>query len=181
MKNDERHEAEIRHIGLPVEKARDLVQYYGFSTPEAEKFANARFKEHVRNHPGDLARKIFWNSLEYYWPIVYCLFPPEGARFAEVSMNVRLKYSNIDMIPLSLYNLALVGLAAAGFVCLWRRGERFVAIALLVAWAAFAVPYFPFLTFVGHGLYNFGTIPMLAICASALIFRRTLTTMEPVL
>jgi hypothetical protein len=172
--SEPRYAADLRHAGLPTNAPAELVQFYGFTSPDWEKIANARMKEHLRAHPGAFARKFCLNALEYYFPVIYRLIPPAGTLWSGLPLKQRFAdHRSFRDVVLSLHSLVLLALATGGCVALWRiRGLRFVTAGLVLAWAAYALPYFPFLCFVGNQPYTFGTFPVLAILSAAFLLRR---------
>ncbi|MDX1952231.1 MAG: hypothetical protein SFY81_08595 [Verrucomicrobiota bacterium] len=164
---ESRHEAELRHMNLPTETASKFIHYYGFTNPALEHHATLEMKNHLRNQTRDFCRKFVLNALEYYFPVVYYLFPPKNGGLASEPLRKRLfVHADKDTLPLSLYNFVLVSLSVSGLITLWKRQQRVVMLVLLGSWSAYALSYFPFLTFVGHALYNFGTIPIMAILST---------------
>jgi hypothetical protein len=154
-RDETKAQALFRHAGLPPETK---LEYYGLVDPQDEKFINAKFSEHAKTHLGALLRKSFLNADEYFFPITYYI--------------LMRREMPLEPLAISFYFAMLLGLAAFGFFLLWRRKEtRLVAIATVLFALAYAVPYFPFLTFVGHSLYTFGTIPFFAALGGVALAR----------
>jgi hypothetical protein len=170
---EDRRRATLRHAGFIVNHHTELLHFYGFREPEKERLANERAKKDILTHPLDFLKKLGLNAIEYYLPVIYFLFPPPGTYASQVSLAVALRTeANIDIVPLSIYYFGLLMMSAAGFIYLRkRRAMRFQLICLTAMWAIFAVPYFPFLTYVGHGLYTFGSVPALALFAGVWFVR----------
>jgi hypothetical protein len=167
---EHRHQAEFRHMGLSPDLAAKHVRYYGMNDAKFEKHANDRMKEHMRSHPGDFARKLMLNAVEYYFPIFYFVLPPKGTDVSGLPMAQRLRAGAANTLPQSVFNAVLVSLALGGLVRLLMSGERWKGVMLTVAWAMFALPYFPFLTyFLGRSHYTFGTYPVLSILVAVLV------------
>lgn len=171
--NESRHAAELRHVGLDPANAEEKIKFYGFTNFASEQFANEQARLHVKNHPADFARKFALNAFEFYFPLFYYMVPPPGSEPARYPFFQRLrKMDEKAFIGITILNLFLVGMAIAGVVGLLRnRDRRAVGLFCLLVWAAFAVPYFPFLTAVNHTLYTFGTIPIITALASAFLLR----------
>jgi 4-amino-4-deoxy-L-arabinose transferase-like glycosyltransferase len=167
---ENRNAAELRHMGFDPARVKELIRYYGFTDPEHERIANDRAREHMREHPVDFLKKVGLNAAEYYAPVVYYIFPPKGAAGYEMNLIQKLKQPGVlGCLGLSLFSSVLAMLGFAGFCVIWKR-EPLAAVLLLAAWAAFAVPYFPFLTFfAGRSTYTFGTFPVLSILIAGLI------------
>jgi hypothetical protein len=165
--NEGRHEAELRHAGLNPTNATKRVQFYGFTNVQDEKFANAQMKAHLRAHPADFAKKFCLNAAEYYFPLLYYVIPPAGSAPAQFPFIQRIKRMEEKMfILITIWNAVLLALAMRGAALLiYRRGTRTLGVILLAGWAAYAVPYFPFLTVINHTLYTFGTMPILSVLA----------------
>lgn len=178
--SEDPRQSTLRHIGYVPEDFGEMLHYYGLREPRWEKVANERARIHMRQHPGAVLKKMGLNAVEYYFPIFYYLAPPPGTLAAEQPLSWVLRFqANADAIPLSLYNLVLLSLAAAGFLKLFRqRNLRFAGLLMMIAWAFFAVPYLPFLTFVAHGLYTFGTLPVLSLAAAVAVSLKTVRGWE---
>ncbi len=170
---EHRHEAEFRHMGLDPKLASQHVRYYGMNDPKFEAYANNQMKAHLRAEPAEFARKVFLNSLEYYWPVVYYLFPPPGTADALAPKAVKVR-EILKSLPQTIYNFTFVAAATLGIVRLCRiPHQRWKGISLLLAWAMFALPYFPFLThLLGRSYYPFGTYPVLSLLAAILLVPR---------
>ena len=160
-----REDSEFRHAGLPVEERRKLMTYYGFIAPATEMLANQHAREHVRSHPGDFAKKFILNGLEYYFPIVFAIIPPAGSHLDGLNLIQRIKGSHPEALPISLYHIVLIVSAVLGWISL-RRDRPILSLALAAAWVIYAVSYFPFLSFVGHALYTYGTLPVISLLAA---------------
>jgi 4-amino-4-deoxy-L-arabinose transferase-like glycosyltransferase len=160
-----REDAEFRHAGLPVEKRRQLRSYYGLTDPAAEKSVNERAHEHALTHPGDFAKKFVLNAVEFYFPVIIAILPPQGGVLDGLPLAQRIKSSHSEFLPISLYHLVLVLSAIAGLLKL-RRTDRPLALFLFGAWFFSSVLYFPFLTFVGHSLFTYGTLPIISLLAA---------------
>jgi hypothetical protein len=77
----------------------------------------------------------------------------------------RIKASHPEALPISIYHCVIVLSALLGFVRL-QRSRPILAFALVGAWGIYALSYFPFLTFVGHALYTYGTLPIISLLAA---------------
>ena len=173
------HGGELRHAGLPGNNPKEWLHYYGFRDPKVEKLVNDRFKQHLKAHPREFVKKLFLNAIEYYWPLVYYLFPPPETYAAEAPFLEAIRHeANPDSVPLTTFNLVFVAVSFCGLVYLLKRKEmRAHALLLMCAWAVYALPYFVFLTFVSHGIYTFGTIPVLSYLTAVFLLKpKTLPT-----
>jgi hypothetical protein len=163
--------AGLRFAGYVPEDFTEMLDFYGLKDARWEKEINRRFKEHVKTHPGAFVKKVFFNAVEYYFPIIYYILPPPGSAPDVHSLRKSMQ-DHLEVIPLTLYHLTLIILAFYGLGRIWKnRSTRDLAFGIVFCWAIYAVPYFPFLSFVGHGLYTFGTIPVLAIAVGVGIAR----------
>jgi 4-amino-4-deoxy-L-arabinose transferase-like glycosyltransferase len=167
-------EAELRHIGLDPTNVQQKIQFRGFTSFKDEIFAHEQAKLHIKNHPAALAKKILLQTIEFYFPAVYDLFPAPGGARAQLPLSTRLKtMEEKAYIWISIQNALLLTLAFAGFASLFRdKSSRLLAIYLLLAWIAFVFPYLPFLAWANHNLYTFGTMPIISIFAAKFITRR---------
>jgi len=109
-------------------------------------------KEHIRNQPGVFVKKLVLNSIGYYFPTFTYPF-------------LAVKVFSIENLAITIFNLVLWILA---FVGIYRgRGKlNSRAWILLAVIVLYGVWYFPFVTFIGHSLYTFGTMPFLSILAA---------------
>ncbi|MGN6385844.1 MAG: hypothetical protein ACTHMT_06350 [Verrucomicrobiota bacterium] len=167
---EDRNAAELRHMGFDPSRVKELIRYYGFTDAEHERIANDRAREHMREHPVDFLKKFGLNAAEYYAPVVYYIFPPRASAAYRMPLIQKVKQPGVlGCLGLSLFTSVLALLGVAGLCVIWKR-EPLAAVLLLVAWVAFAVPYFPFLTFfAGRSTYTFGTFPVLSILIGGLI------------
>ena len=170
---ENRHEAEFRHMGLDPKLAAQHVRYYGMNDPQLEAYANDRMKAHLRAEPGDFAWKVFLNSIEFYWPVIYYIFPPAGTVDALAPDRIRIR-EILKSLPQSIFNLIFASAAAVGIFRLCRiPHQRWKGLSLWLVWALVALPYFPFLTHLfGRSYYPFGTYPVLALLAATLLVPR---------
>jgi hypothetical protein len=165
--------AALRGAGFPSEDFSRYLDFYGFKSAADEKLANSRAKKDLRDHPAAFAKKVLLNAVEYYFQIFFYLRSPAGALPGSLPFPQRLLNGAIlDAFAVSAYHLVLLAFALLGARYLWGRKEMRFQLGLLSAAAAFyAIPYFPFLTRVAHGLYTFGTIPSLAVATAVWLVR----------
>lgn len=162
-------------MGLPANSYKQLISFYGFTDPETERLVNGRAREHFLNHPLAFARKFVLNAIEYYAPVIYFLYPPDGTYPSTLSLKENVLAAGGRLaLGLTIFNLTMVFLAVAGAKVLYRTAEsRFVPFSIIVAWLAFAVPYFPFLTFyLGRSYYTLGTFPMISLLAAVFLVHK---------
>ena len=130
------------------------VHYYGIKDPVVETRINEMMKAHALSHPGRLARKCVLNAIEFYLPTAHDVLRPEqssrGAAFLE---NIGLSVWHA-----AFWVFAIIGLCKAG-----RGAVRVRLASVVVTVLLLALPFLPFLVFVGHSQYSLHTIPLLAI------------------
>ena len=104
------------------------------------------------------------NGLEFYFPIVFPLL-----RGSAPSPLERIQAAPGKLVRSAFY----AGVWLLALVAVLRpptgRGRELAWVMLGVA--AFALPYFPFLTFGAHSSYNLGTVPCLSIAAAVGLHR----------
>jgi len=151
--NESYHASGLRFMGIEGDESR-YVQYYGLKDPNLDAKFNEKAKEHIRAHPGMFLKKFILNSIEYYFPSLTYPF-------------LAVKHFSMENLALTVYHLILWGLAVIGFYRIRRQKPEFLhAILVLVVIFLYAVWYWPFITFIGHSLYTFGTMPFLSILAA---------------
>jgi hypothetical protein len=141
-------DASLRVMGIKGTEAND-IQWRGFKDIKNEELADKKMIEHIKNHPDLFLKKVFLNSIEFYFPAV-------------VNPFLAVKSVTIEQWGLSIFHAFLWVLAIAGVFYCPRKG-----LLLLTAIFFYAIWYFPFATFIGHALYAFSTIPFLCILSAA--------------
>ncbi len=138
------------------------VQYWGLMDPELESQMDAAMVRDVSAHPGRLAAKIACNAVEFYFPFAYSVF--DAAKHGRDAGSLR-PVALAESLALSIWHLILWSFALAA---IWRPSvaqvRPFLRFLLLVV-AALALPYLPFVAFIGHQQYALPTIPFLCILA----------------
>jgi len=143
--------AALRFAGIDGDES-EYIQYWGLKDPKIDAVFNARMKEHIRNHPGVFVKKLVLNSIEYYFPTFTYPF-------------LAIKVFSMGKLAITVFNLLLwilvfVGIYRGRGKLNWRTWTLLGLIVLYGVW------YFPFVTFIGHSLYTFGTMPFLSILAA---------------
>lgn len=143
--------AAMRFAGIDGDES-EYFQYWGLKDPKIDVVFNSRMKEHIKNQPGVFVKKLVLNSVGYYFPTFTYPF-------------LAVKIFSIENLAITIFNLVLWILA---FVGIYRgRGKlnsrAWILPAVIVL---YGVWYFPFVTFIGHSLYTFGTMPFLSILAA---------------
>src|SRR5262245_37983139 len=96
------------------------------------------------------------NALENYFPITFSLVRNPSGGLVDRLLSAKLRLAR-SIFYAGLWLLVLISL-------LRRPDGRGVEVGLLWFFVAcYVLPYLPFLTFVSHSMYNFGSLPCLAI------------------
>ena len=141
--------------GLP-DRYEDVAHFYGLRDVALNARLDALAFDHAREDLPRLARKMGLNALENYFPIVFSLVRHPADSLLERALSGKLR------LVRSLFYAGLWALALASFLRL--PAGRGLEVGLLWFFvAAYVLPYLPFLTFVSHSMYNFGSLPCLAI------------------
>jgi 4-amino-4-deoxy-L-arabinose transferase-like glycosyltransferase len=152
-RNEDYEAATLRFLGIKGDTST-YMQYWGFNDPNLDTELNKKVKEYIRMHPAIFFEKLLLNSIDYYFPTIVYPF-------------LAVKTFSVEELALTLFHSALWGLA---FIGIWRgRGQkklRLQTILMLLPIILYAVWYLPFVTFIGHRLYTFGTIPFLSLLAA---------------
>lgn len=143
-------------VDRPLE---EVTHFYGLRDVELDARLQSLALAHAREDVPRLLTKMALNGLENYFPSVFPL-----VRGSQPTLLERLLSSPLKLLRSAFY----LGLFALALVALLRPPKgRGLELALVVtALVAFVAPYLPFLTFVAHSMYNFGSLPCLAILAA---------------
>lgn len=167
--------ATLRHAGVHLSPA-SVFHFWGLKNPAIDALFTQAMVSHIKRHPLPFIKKICLNALGFFFPIAHRLIvqPPEAGWAAGVT-PAPFHGPTLEAWVISVYYGVVLLLAAATIV---RVGSshlgRWGGYLALMGSALFALPYFPFLTFVGHNLYVFGTLPFLYILAADALVRPTL-------
>jgi len=137
----------------------EVIHFYGLRDVELDARLQDLALAHAREDVPRLFAKVALNGLENYFPIVFQL-----VRGSDSTPLERALASPLKLLRSAFY----LGWWVFALVAFLRppRG-RVLELALVVAaLLAFVLPYLPFLTFVAHSMYNFGSLPCLAILAA---------------
>ncbi len=166
QKNDHDLDTPLEHAGIEG-KTSLLVQFWGLTDPEIENRTNKRMIEHMRTHTTDFIKKIYLNSIEFYFPIFHVFYSSyvTESEHSFILFNV-IKYP--EKLILSLFYFVIWGLGGIG-IWRWRKQKKmwFSVPMILLPIFFYSIPYFPFLVFVGHSQYTFGTVPFLSILVAS--------------
>lgn len=154
-------DASLRALGIEG-KEKDMIHFKGFMDFQLDRFANKKMAEDIKQRPGDFIKKFILNAIEYYFPVfVY--------KFRAFSGFTK------EELLLTVFHLILWIFAVIGFV-FSESVYRARSLMFLVAIFFYAIWYFPFATgFIGHNLYTFATMPLLAILSAGLFSSRRLS------
>ncbi len=148
-------QALLNHLGID-DSVDNAMHFYGFTSIDYELRANAAYKRHIKEHPDQFSKKLLLNGIEYYFPAAYYWIGPTN------------KQPSFSDLAQTVYFLLFLSLALRGMVrMLNMRKCRVYARIMVGCWGIYAASYLPFLTFVGFSLYNFGTLPFIALFAAA--------------
>ena len=146
-------DASLRVAGIEGTEATH-THWKGLKDIELEDRINEKMIEDLREHPGAFMKKVSLNAVEYYFPMF--TYP-----------YLAVKHFTVENLLITIFHSGLWILALVG---IWRtkKGKMlWLPVGLTLATIAlYAIWYFPFGTFIGHSLYNFGTIPFLSILAA---------------
>jgi hypothetical protein len=161
--------ATLRHAELPPD-LEGLEHFMGISDVEVEQELNARMFAHVRSRPGEFARKVAFNALDFYFPAVRTIDSiPDVTKWGG-DPHARGRWRRaLATFPISLFHLCVW---VAALVALWRfrhatRGFP-RRLALLGALLLLILPYWPFVVVVGDlPQYTTTSMALLAILAGS--------------
>jgi 4-amino-4-deoxy-L-arabinose transferase-like glycosyltransferase len=167
--------ATMRHAGVHLPPA-SVFHFWGLKNPAIDAQFTQAMVSHIKRHPLPFIKKICLNALGFFFPIAHRLIiPPPEVGGAADAKPAPFHCPTLEVWFISIYYGVVLLLAVATIVRVGSshlgRWGRYLA---LMASALFALPYFPFLTFVGHNLYVFGTLPFLYILAADALVRPTL-------
>lgn len=151
--NETYRAAALRFLDFKGDES-EYLQCYGLKDAGVDAAFNDKMHEHIRTYPGVFAKKMLLNSVEYYFPMLTYPF-------------LAVKILSVENVALTIFHLVLWVLAFVGM-----RGERqekasrLPTCLMLCSILLYGIWYLPFVTFIGHSLYTFGTIPFLSILAA---------------
>jgi hypothetical protein len=168
----------LRHADVPLDY-EDVFHYWGIKDIDVENQINAKMVHHIKSHPLSFGKKIFLNAIGYYFPIAnHLIVHPKPFGAEQLAGDDSFKINNVEEWLISIYHAVFLILAICAIMNSKKSSLEMSGILVLVlASCIYAFPYFPFLTFVGHSQYAFGTLPFLYILSSDFC----LTTYENVL
>lgn len=157
----------LRHADVTLPH-QDVFHYWGMKNYDIERQINQKMVNHVKTYPLSFGKKICLNAIGYYFPIAYHLIVrPDPLEKKPVSEKKLLNINNVEAWLISLYHVAVLLLATCAIINSKKSYVgKFGIRVLVLASSIYAIPYFPFLTFVGHSHYVFGTLPFLYILSS---------------
>lgn len=137
----------------------EVTHYYGMRDVQLDARLQRLALAHATEDLPRLFSKMALNGLENYFPIVFPLVQGSQPTLLERALASPLKLVR-SAFYLGWWILALVALLRP------PKGRGLELALVVTALVAFVVPYLPFLTFVAHSMYNFGSLPCLAILAA---------------
>ncbi|HEX5067845.1 MAG TPA: hypothetical protein VFY49_17120 [Myxococcota bacterium] len=150
--------AEGLYMAGVAETYEEASHYYGLRDIELDARLGRLALAHAREDLPRLFTKIALNGLENYFPIVFPL-----VRGSQPTALERVLGSPMRLLRSAFYLawwvLALVALLRP------PKGRGLELALIVAALVVFVGPYLPFLTFIAHSMYNFGSLPYLAILA----------------
>jgi 4-amino-4-deoxy-L-arabinose transferase-like glycosyltransferase len=166
--------ATLRHAGvhLPPES---VFHFWGLKNPALDAQLSQAMVSHIKRYPLSFLKKVCLNAMGFFFPITHRLIiPPFEADGAAGAHEARFLGPSLEAGLISIYYGAVLLLAASTIFRFDNsRLGRWGVCLVLMASVLFALPYFPFLTFVGHNLYVFGTLPFIYILAADALVGRT--------
>jgi 4-amino-4-deoxy-L-arabinose transferase-like glycosyltransferase len=159
--NDRIFETGLEAAGFEKAEAAN-VQFYGIINSQLDESLDELMKKDVHAHPTSFAAKVLLNAAEYYFPVTW-----HGYEYLACGTKTAIKRL-IEPAAISGFYFLQWAFGFAGVISLMRRGDSIRPVLLpLLGIMIFAAPYMPFLTYVGHSQYVFGTVPFLALFAVA--------------
>lgn len=153
----------LNHAGV-VAQPHEVGRFWGLYSSELNETLDRRMSEHMRQHPVDLLKKVAFNGLEFYFPVVHPLYAKahgdDPASWSAVGKR------SIASGAASIYNAALIAAALVGLSVGAKGGDGRAALWICVLIAAFIAPYLPFLVKAGSAGYVLPTMPLLALLAA---------------
>jgi hypothetical protein len=149
----------LQHANIAAARRLD-ISFFGALDPQLSAELDARAKQHMRAHPGLVAWKSLLNLMEDFFPLFGdAILSPKSSASLVLSENALL-----SLVHLALLAFAALGLRRLAPVAGVSRATAAVALAAPVV--IYVAPYLPFLTYVGHAQYTFGTMPFLDAAAA---------------
>ena len=155
QKSEHTIDASLRVSGIGGTRETNS-HWWGLKDIELEKEINKRMLEDIRKRPGNLIKKMALNTLEFYFPALTYPF------LAVKGKNIPIEWLALTGFHLLLWTLTALGLWA----CRKDKHRCSAAMLLFMAIIIYIIWYFPILSFTGHSLYTFGTMPILSILAA---------------
>jgi len=146
-------DASLRVLGIEgTEETR--THWKGFKNIKLDEKANKKMLQDIKSNPLAFIKKVFLNTLEYYFPALAYPF-------------LAIKNISVEKTAITIFNSLLWSLAIFGIIQERKKeNNRFSSLILLAGIFLYAIWFLPFATFIGHYLYALGTIPILSILAA---------------
>jgi len=161
-RNNESYEhASLRFLGVETDES-EATHFWGLKDPELDQQFNKKMKEHILAQPGLFIKKLLLNTVEYYFPMATYPF-------------LAVKRLSVQKLAITIFHIILWALAIIGIYNKRADGKFLQRVGVVLALIAlYGIWYLPFVTFIGHSLYTFGTMPFLSIVAALGINTRVL-------
>lgn len=147
----------------------EVLHFYGIKDPELDSRLNKKAVHHALQNLDKLVKKFFLNGIEFYFPIVYYIYPPSFLSLSQhpVMTRVLKDCSTVEIIQ-SLYFFLLWIFAILGIgYSIYSRSKTKDLIILLGVIFIIIGSYLPFLVYVMHSRYAFTTLPFLSLLSAS--------------
>lgn len=162
--NENIYDATLRHAGV-ARPYNEVMHFWGLRDADLDQKVTTSAKNFVVSHPLYFSEKFVKNALGYYFPIVWYVLPSR-----EIGNHKTKQIFSLTSIPAWTISVYYFLFWVAIVVSCLRRfddwGQWMNIFLIFIPGFLLAMSYWPFLTFVGHSLYVFGTLPFLYMCCA---------------
>lgn len=148
---------------------KEVIHFYGLKDLELDAWLNKKAVHHALQNPDKLIRKVVLNSLEFYFPVTFYIFPPNFLSFSQHPLMTRILSDcrTVEVIQ-SLYYFLLWTFAIFGTgYSIYGRKKIKRCIVLLGAILIIIGSYLPFLVYISYSMYSFSTLPFLSLLSAS--------------
>jgi 4-amino-4-deoxy-L-arabinose transferase-like glycosyltransferase len=135
---------------------KTYTHWKGLKDITLDEKVNLAMQEDIKSDPAKFIKKVFANAVEYYFPA------------AVYKLRVGKSFNKEELL-ITVYNSTIWVFALLGSRCFNNKKIVLVLVGFIILYAMW---YFPFATFIGHNLYTFATMPLLAILSAGLFTSR---------
>lgn len=163
-------QAILRHAGIS-HPPESVFHFWGVKSPVIDQQFEDAMAMHIKAHPQAFIKKILLNGIGFYFPVLHHLIIPQRHDGEGADKNKRsILLNRIEVWFISIY-YGIIVLSSMLVAFGAKRTSSGVKGSLLLLFliALYAFLYLPFLTFVGHNVYVFGTLPFLYILSAEII------------